>query len=713
MSAAEVILRLAQVVQALLQALRYWWKLPIVLMMFYQFQQRKHLLNNNLFDSYPSSFSGPKNDCQDPIIGHVSLGCFAVKKCSSFPYLYAKRGLTVGQCVQHCKNLNYPYAAIEQYSKCFCGENVMTYAQTPRRSCKKQRRRSKCQGPSVIEVFRTMHCTERMKNARSHDGTCNDLDQPASGSRFYRFGRNVNRTKTFEDKDLLKPSPREISRRLLARDKFIPVKQLNLLAAGWIQFNLHDWFDHGPPDVRSRRIKIDLDQDDPDYEKYSGQMKIPRTKRDGCQKFSEKGMPKTFQNDVTHWWDGSQLYGSNDLMNAKLRSFREGKMKVEEDGLLPLDENTGIEITGFNRNWWIGLSLMHNIFTREHNAICDMLKGYYPEWSDQQLYDKARLVNVAVIQKIHSVEWTPAILNNTALRAGLRLNFGLSPGKEVIDWLKAHNISADVSGEILKPIVGQPSEFFNVPFSLTEEFVSVYRMHPLLPDDLHIGSFAIGQSTGKTYSLLEYSFSGARKVLKENHLEDIVFTFGVEHPGALTLHNYPKNLTNLKLPSHQQKGETIDLATIDILRDRERGLPRYNDFRRLTNLRPVESFENLTSNREHSDLLKEIYNDDIEKLDLLIGCLAEEPRPDGFGFGETAFNIFVAMASRRLQTDRFMTDDYTSDIYTPEGLKWIQDTDMRSVLNRAFPDIPWLKGILDKTNNAFFPWPIDNESVVG
>ena len=33
---------------------------------------------------------------------------------------------------------------------------------------------------------------------------------------------------------------------------------------------------------------------------------------------------------------------------------------------------------------------MHNIFTREHNTICDMLKRYYPEWSDQQLYDKAR-----------------------------------------------------------------------------------------------------------------------------------------------------------------------------------------------------------------------------------------------------------------------------------------------------------------------------------
>ena len=87
--------------------------------------------------------------------------------------------------------------------------------------------------------------------------------------------------------------------------------------------------------------------------------------------------------------------------------------------------------------------------------------------------------------------------------------------------------------------------------------------------------------------------------------------------------------------------QTIDLATIEILRDRERGIPRYNDFRRLTNLRPVESFEKLAPNRKHSNLLKEIYKD-IEKLDLLIGCLAEQPRPDGFVFGETAFNIFLA-----------------------------------------------------------------------
>lgn len=73
--------------------------------------------------------------------------------------------------------------------------------------------------------------------------------------------------------------------RLMTRDQFIPVKQLNLLAAGWIQFILHDWFDHGPVDTK-RRIKIELGHDDPVYDEHDGEMSIPRTKPDNCKSHS-------------------------------------------------------------------------------------------------------------------------------------------------------------------------------------------------------------------------------------------------------------------------------------------------------------------------------------------------------------------------------------------------------------------------------------------
>ena len=44
--------------------------------------------------------------------------------------------------------------------------------------------------------------------------------------------------------------------------------------------------------------------------------------------------------------------------------------------MLPADpERQGADLTGFNDNWWVGLSLLHNLFAREHNVICDALKA--------------------------------------------------------------------------------------------------------------------------------------------------------------------------------------------------------------------------------------------------------------------------------------------------------------------------------------------------
>ena len=68
------------------------------------------------------------------------------------------------------------------------------------------------------------------------------------------------------------------------------------------------------------------------------------------------------------------------------------------------------------RNWWVGLSMFTPLFVNEHNAICDRCKAAHPDWDDTRLFNVARLVNAAVMAKIHSVEWTPAILPNPGAR---------------------------------------------------------------------------------------------------------------------------------------------------------------------------------------------------------------------------------------------------------------------------------------------------------
>ena len=128
-------------------------------------------------------------------------------------------------------------------------------------------------------------------------------------------------------------------------------------------------------------------------------------------------------------------------------------------------------------------------------------------------------------------------------------------------------------------------------------------------------------------------------------------------------------------------------------------MPRYNEFRRQLHLTPAKSFADLTDNPEWAKELEEMYGD-IERVDLQIGMHAETP-PKGFGFSDTAFRVFILMASRRIKSDRFLTDCYTEEYYTKTGLKWVADSTMITVLTRHYPE---LAKALDGVDNAFVPW---------
>lgn len=124
---------------------------------------------------------------------------------------------------------------------------------------------------------------------------------------------------------------------------------------------------------------------------YQHPMLVPRTSADPTRTAEDANRPPTFVNIASQWWDGSQLYGSSLLEQERLRAFEGGRLALTESGLLPLDTDGRTELTGVTGNWWLGLSLMHTLFHREHNAICAMLSKAYPRWSDDMLFDHARL----------------------------------------------------------------------------------------------------------------------------------------------------------------------------------------------------------------------------------------------------------------------------------------------------------------------------------
>jgi hypothetical protein len=524
---------------------------------------------------------------------------------------------------------------------------------------------------------------EQARWARTPDGRYNDLSAPSMGALGAAFGRNLkpDYAQSFDH-----PNPVSVSARLLARERFLPATSLNMLAAAWIQFQVHDWVNHARLPLGQDDVKVPMPggrtwRNTPDGRPEN----IMRIAGDKALAIGPDGTQRLFADAASHWWDASEVYGSDP---AKALSLRDGAKIRLHRGYLPQDAS-GMDITGFNESWWLGLSGLHTLFAREHNAVCDELHAHYPTWDPERVHQTARLVVAALIAKIHTVEWTPAILATEAIDLGLKTNWSGPPSDDWITKLGIWLMDTHAG-------VGIPEttpDHNGVPYSLTEDFVTVYRLHPLIPDDYRLLDHTDGHLIG-TCRFTDLSGTAADDQLRGLGLESMLYTFGRAHPGAITLHNYPAALRDFV-----RDGQHIDLSVVDLVRTRRRGIPRYNDFREGLHKPRVRDFEEISTNTESVRRMRELYRS-VDDVDTMVGLFAETP-PDGFGFSDTAFRVFILMASRRLQSDRFLTVDFRPEIYSPVGMDWVAQNSMTSVILRHCPDVA---ALLPRGRSAFAPW---------
>lgn len=536
---------------------------------------------------------------------------------------------------------------------------------------------------------------------RTADGSYNDPFNSETGNEDTFFGRNMMPSPQHDQ--LLRPDPTVVATKLLVRRKLIDTgTQFNMLAAAWIQFMIHDWVDH-VEDTKQAEISTPsrIASQCPLKEFIFFESKeIPTGFYD---------IPKGYLNRRTAWWDGSAVYGNDINQSRKVRTFKDGKLKLGEDGLL-LHESDGIAVTGDVRNSWAGLSILQALFIKEHNAVCDMLKHHYRDLDDEELYRHARLVTSAVIAKIHTIDWTVELLKMDTLLAGMRANWYGLLGKKFKDAF-GHTGSSILSGFVSLP---KPQNH-GVPYSLTEEFVSVYRMHSMLPDNILLRDIHGTSTTSKTPPVLKQidmrkllGISG-EKTLSEIGNEAQIVSMGHQACGALDLWNYPVWMRNLipQDPSGQDRPDRVDMPALEIYRDRERSVSRYNQFRRNMLMIPIAKWEDLTDDKEAIQTLQEVYGNDVEALDLLVGLMAEK-KIKGYAISETAFFIFVLMASRRLEADRFFTSDFNKEVYTEKGLEWVnkKTESLKDVLYRHYPELveKWMN-----SSSAFSVWSASPE----
>ena len=141
-------------------------------------------------------------------------------------------------------------------------------------------------------------------------------------------------------------------------------------------------------------------------------------------------------NQLTHFIDASQIYGSSQEKCDSLREFAGGRMLVTlidgrvflpqsllEPGCVGRSKGLPCFASGDSRtNQVMGLTALHILFLRQHNAVVTALAQINPQWSDETLFQEGRRLIVALVQHVTYNEFLPTILGRQTMQA-----YGLTP----------------------------------------------------------------------------------------------------------------------------------------------------------------------------------------------------------------------------------------------------------------------------------------------
>jgi len=298
---------------------------------------------------------------------------------------------------------------------------------------------------------------------------------------------------------------------------------------------------------------------------------------------------------VKSWIDGSMVYGSSDERADALREGPDSPfLATSGENLLPLNSDNLPNASGPIRdpailflagdvrvNEQIGLTAMHTLFVREHNRVARQLQLQFPHFKAEEIFQSARRIVIAEIQKITYDEFLPALLGpdtmpryrgyNPRIRPDMFNEFTVAAYRFGHSSLSPNILTVDENG------IENPVELRNAFFNAHNIFTEEDSMDPILrglANQLH-------------------------QPIDSKVVDDLRnFLFGEPGQGG------------------------FDLVSLNIQRGRDHGVASYNDTRAALGLSRASSFADITSDTDVQNALEEAYDYDVDNIDLWVGGLA-------------------------------------------------------------------------------------------
>lgn len=466
------------------------------------------------------------------------------------------------------------------------------------------------------------------RDARRIDGTTNNLAHPDWGA----VGCHLLRKEPCAYADNVsipsggdRPNPRQISRIVVAQ----PGNLTNAVGATdwmwqWGQFLDHD-LDMVPVPADLMPFPIPVPMGDPFFDPNSTGTQLMDFDRSAYDYSTATGPdnPREQFNLITGFIDASMVYGSDDGRALWLRTMDgTGKLKTSPGDMPPYNTiglpNGGgtsptLFITGDMRtNEQLGLIAIHTLFVREHNYLADQFRNMEPGLSDEEIYQRARAIVGAEIQVISYKEFLPVLL-----------------GSDAIPPYKGYDETVDPSIS---------SIFATACYRIGHTMLSSH----ILRMDRELKSIPQGAIP------LREAFFVPTRLVNEGGVEPIYRGLATQLMQDIDPF-IVEEVQNFLFGSPGQGG--LDLASLNIQRGRDHGLPSYNAARIAFGLPAAANFYQVSSNPVISGRLQLAYGD-VNKIDIWVGALAEDKVP-GALVGSLMKAVLVDQFTRVRDGDRF------------------------------------------------------------
>lgn len=287
-----------------------------------------------------------------------------------------------------------------------------------------------------------------------------------------------------------------------------------------------------------------------------------------------------------------------------------------------------------------GLTLIQALFLREHNRLAAEIKSGHPNWTDEQIFQAARRVNIAQYQAIVFYEFLPSLLLSESSRLGR---------------YRGYDDSVDPT--------------------LSHLFAFAFRFgHTTVPNTYYLknkcnqrpyNSTRDGPRSGQSFAAQMHTDQIAQVGKAEHILHALIFQEG----SAIDV-QFPASLRTIR-------GANSDIIVQNQMRAAEHGIPGYGAIRKLwhgaphadlydyhfckpgknnNNPDPLACFLYINSNVTVATKLRDLYGK-VGNINFYTAVVAEEPRLAAVG--QTSARIIADQFRRLRDADRwwFESDD--------------------------------------------------------